>query len=143
MRHAWTVICDRSSVDVDSNALTLHALERIQVEYTPIDSPDPVDLTISHVLDVPLEVVSLWVPDSSTGESGVARIEIVAPSGRILGAMPLVLELASENLRTRARLKAFPSEGPGLYLFKVYFTPSGGVESVVASIPLRVEYRLK
>lgn len=146
IRHAWSVLCNKSSIDHDTNNITLDVLEKITIGIQPLEqsTATPESLARPHVLPVNIEIVSLWFStDLGERNIGRARIELVSPKQNVIGHTEMPLEFSGHNLRTRSRIAGFGSEGHGTYLFVVSAEDrANGAWHEVAAIPLHVEYKL-
>jgi hypothetical protein len=114
--HAWSVLCDKTLVDQDSQNISLDAVEQIAARGLPAAPPDSLLLLPFRPI-----IVSLWyrdLPDQpATGE---ARISFRAPTGVTLDTFDLVVDLTTaERCRTRLELPGLPVSTSGRYYFDV------------------------
>jgi hypothetical protein len=134
IRHVWTVVCARSSIDSESNNISLFDV----LEQLTLQGPLPEG---RGQLAIPHEIVSLWTRERlDEGATGESRIKMVAPSGWTTEGRTIQLDLTRFNrLRTRGRPAALPVEGSGLYWIVTEFRPGPGTEwQEVARAPLEL-----
>jgi hypothetical protein len=110
IRHVWTILCSRASIDTETNNVSLFdVIEQLNIMGPLAEERGQVAF--------PHEIVSLWSRESLE-EAGTAesRYTIVAPSGWTTNGPPIQVDLTrTVRLRVRGRPAAFPVEGPGLY----------------------------
>lgn len=113
--HAWTVVCEKSIIDRDTNNLSLDVLEGIQY----IDIPHEAGTGL--MLPMRISIVSLWyrtVPDQPARSQ--ARITYLAPDRSPIGYLLMPLDLSvNERLRSNAVLPELPTKTPGWHFFRV------------------------
>jgi hypothetical protein len=114
--HAWTVVCSKTLIDIDSNNISLDVSEQIKIQ----GLSESKNQTIA-IPGFTLTVASLWYrgnPD--TPERGAGRIKYIDPNGFELGTFALDLNLEKvSRLRTRATLPRVPIRGSGWYFFVI------------------------
>lgn len=140
MNHVWSVLCQSSLIDIDTNNLSLNnVLEQLVLSVESKKSSSPVELTVP----ISYEVVSMWV---KTDTHKVVRaeivLEIVDPKGSILktfkqqGEMPTTMK----RLRTRFRIQGLGLTISGLYKFIVKIKREGQIDfDKVTEIPLEIQ----
>jgi hypothetical protein len=138
IRHCWTVVCSRSSMDSESHNVSMfEVLEQLTVQ-------GPLPEGRGQVV-MPHEVVSLWTrEDLEKGGSAEARHGVIAPSGWSSQGKSLQIDLTRYNrLRSRARQGSFPLEGPGLYWITTEFRKATDEEwQEVSRVPLEVRVQI-
>lgn len=134
IHHAWTVLCARSSIDSDSNLMSLFdIIEEITVEGL-ISDPG--------VIPGPFDLVSLWTRRSlDAPEEGLARWTLLSPTNREVTHSTFAIDLSmAHRLRSRTRLAAVPIESAGLYWFRCEYKSAEGNEwAEVARLPLEIK----
>ena len=129
--HVWSVLCERSYLDRDSNNILLASLEQLNVttDVLPeLDGTQPVFIGFRH------EIVTFW--DQVEDPSLVVRIRVECPDGR--QRITPTAEFQTEGkrrLRARIRSENIPFGGEGRYLFHVE-ARFGDDFQVAASLPL-------
>ncbi len=104
--HVWSVLCRRSSIDRETNNISLFDV----VEQLQLFEGSEVPSSVAG----PFEIVSLWTR-SAEPTRGEAQISLRGPSGRLL-IPPLLQEIdlrEARRLRARQRLSLIPIEGSG------------------------------
>ena len=135
LRHVWTVLCRTSSVDKDSNNISLlEVTEQLGgILVGPVQPP---------ALPFPLTLVTLWCrSEPSTPVRGNSRLRVVGPDGADL-IEPTVQDVnLMEHLRTRLRasLAAIPYSGPGFYEYVMERETDTAAWEEVARVPLEVK----
>jgi len=133
IEHVWTVLCSRAVIDRDSNNVSLqNVIEQITITGEPRSDA---------VIEIPLEVVTLWVRANSDRPSrGRTRLTYLSPSGAVLGSSESQVDLSEyKRLRTRHSLRRLPVPEAGRYTFRVELQNEGESEwHQVAAVPLSI-----
>lgn len=134
--HIWSVLCSRSTIDTESNNVSLfNVIEQIN----PVGLPEGA----RGLLPMEVEIVSLWVRDDVPGR-GFTRVVIETPSSSVEPSAEGMIDLSSETIkrfRTRQRLLGVPFEGHGQYWFRVEFRTEEATEWItVARIPVEMAH---
>ncbi len=134
IRHVWTVLCGKSSIDRETNNISLfEVVEQLQVGGW---AGEPADVPI------PLELVTLWSrvqPDKPS--RGEARIILETPGGHRGISQSHAVDLRKyHRVRNRARIPTIRIEGSGVYSFVVELRQQDKEEWLeVAKIPVEVQ----
>lgn len=130
MEHLWTIPCQVSTVDQETNGLTLvQILENIQLQ-VPDFEPDRKEIV---QLIMPMHVVTMWQrSQAETEETGEARVTFVSPSGAVLVDQAYEVPLVtSVRYRYTIRFPSIPFDIPGTYSFNIYRkTPNGQMRKI-------------
>lgn len=133
IEHVWTVLCTRSSVDKETNNISIfEVIEQLTIK----DNAGKPGLAPG-----PFEIVSLWSRTAADEPSrGEARLLFQTPGGRTSISQTHEIDLRQyRRLRSRHRIPAIPIDGPGLYTLVVEFRQLDQEEWVqVVKIPLEV-----
>lgn len=134
IQHAWTVLCSRSSIDSESNTLSLFEV----VEEVTLDGL----ITKPGAIPGPFDLVSLW--SRARLDSPVeaeTRWSLVSPTGKSLMEVAATIDLSQfHRVRARTRLAAVVIDSPGLYWFRGEAREAGAGEwTEVARVPLEVK----
>lgn len=130
IRHIWTVLCDKTIVDRDTNNVSLDVLE--QLNLAPIAEANV-------IVPVPIVIASLWSrAELESPERARARIRIVDPLQRVIGEVTIDIDL-TVNIRARTfcRFGGLLVSGPGVYEF-VAEIENGSEWTEAARVPLQV-----
>lgn len=138
IKHAWTVLCRRSSIDKDSNNISISdVLERLQVNV----KPELVEGKDAFTLPVEYEIVSLLYRDSKGKEEEVSlRVEFRDPEDKNLSKTDFNIIVKPEHLRmrNRSRIKGLILNETGTYTFLLSVKQGNSKYKEVARIPLEV-----
>ena len=137
MNHVWTVVCERSLIDKDSNNLSLiNVIEQIQIgslEEIPEGAPPPTG-------GGRIEVVTMWSRSNlETPETTNTRTIFYSPTGDELVRNEPYIDL-TEFKRLRARwlyIGLPPYSGDGQYTFVVQQEVDGEWRTE-AEVPLEI-----
>lgn len=134
--HVWSVICERSIQDKDTNLLSLI---NIFEEFTVQGKPEP-----DKQFRIPIEIVSLWVrSDIEKIGNGLAKYSFISPSGKELSVKEVPVDLTEyERVRNRIQFINLNLPDAGVYNFQVSFRVDEKEEwKTKASIPLKVIFK--
>jgi hypothetical protein len=133
VEHAWSVLCQRSLFDQNTNNVSLiDVIERVQ-----FNAPQELDY-----MPFRFDLVSLWSrTDLEKPEKSNGRLEIIyAKNGEILHTLEYTIDLTeTPRARGQATLRKLPFVGNGLYKFVVsIWEDETQTWQRVASVPLEV-----
>ncbi|MBI1908933.1 MAG: hypothetical protein HYS22_02040 [Deltaproteobacteria bacterium] len=140
INHVWTVVCEKSIIDRETNNISLDALEQLNIKIPP--SPEEVK---GVIYPGKIEIVSLWYRDQ--GEKGIrgkGQLKIEAPNSNVVGTANIDINLTeSHRCRTLVRLEGLPipKSASGLFCFMVSLE-SDNKWIEVARVPLEVDVKL-
>jgi len=133
-RHVWSVLCAKTSVDSQTNNLSLFEV----LEQVTVLGGAPVDRKIA--IPMQLELASSWTrSDRAVGETATMRFRLIMPNGIVEnGPQTQVNMLLHERQRVLIKMNALPIHGQGQYEFLVeVLTPDNKWEEC-ARVPLAV-----
>jgi len=142
MKHVWTIVCERSIIDSQSNNISLiNALEQIQLmageevqnlATTPGESP-------IRGIGVTFEVVTLWCRnDPNQPESAPSQALLLSPTGDEMVKNKMQIDLTNhQRMRVKWGFGGIPYSGDGRYLFVVQQEIADQWQTV-AEIPLDI-----
>lgn len=113
IEHIFSAVCSRTSVDSDTNSVSLfNIVEQINI-YSENEIPG--------IVPIYLEIFSEWVrSENSTPCSGKIRIFICDPNNKCKQQAELAIDLRQATFfRTRVRSNAIEYKGPGRYTFTI------------------------
>jgi hypothetical protein len=132
--HIWSVLCERSIVDRESNNITLQTVREQVVVFS---EPVPGGIIPMH-----MELVSFWgrsVPDEPSVDN--ARVTLFKPSGELIISRDVVINLSEvERSRNRIIFNGIPADQPGRYIFLVEISVDDDWIQV-ARVPLSVDFQ--
>ena len=139
INHVWTVLCADSSIDSETNNVSLfHILEQLVVFCSEDPSPEEM------VIPVPFEVFSLWVrKDPEKPVHGKGRVFYCFPNDSCSKPAEFDIDLdKTVLLRTRVRSQGIKVRKPGMYTFYIELQNEGETEwTRVATLPLLIEFK--
>lgn len=105
INHAWTVVCEKSIIDKETNNISLDVLEQMAIRTLPF----PADVK-GIIFPVQMEIISLWYRGlSEDGAKGHARLRIIMPNNEEVSVTNIDIDLiTSHRQRTRSRLNGLP-----------------------------------
>ena len=143
LAHVWSVLCRSSSIDIDSNLISLFdVIENVEVVPTERINPRP-DGAVS--VSIESEIVTLWERKNSDDRdiSEQVFLRLVDPQGKVLKESVFLLDIKRGFKRMRFRLKinGIVVTTAGEYRFKLYLKEESGEQKYeVASLPLDVGF---
>lgn len=139
IRHIWTVICQKSSIDANSNLLNLFEIfEKVDINLNPMVQ----DGKEGQVFAIPFnfEIVSYWRKGSKS--RGEGKIRLISPEGKQLNEFPFEVVIP-ENLRAYrviAKVSGLSFTTSGEYKIEV-LQKVGKDFKVVAKVPFDIIVR--
>lgn len=128
IRHIWSVLCQKSSIDKDSNSLTLtDVLQQITIDRAQLEQMRKRQAKDKIAIPVPFELVTIW-DRKDTGERNITgRTRVIDPTGKILleQVHKLKFEKDKKGLRFRVRMLGMPITNAGEYVFTVEIREEG------------------
>jgi hypothetical protein len=117
--HLWSILCAGSSLDKESNNLTLYNV----IEQLTISRPKTVAENTPIQLPLYMELITTWkkiFPEDFV-ESEI-KIDIVAPNGKILSEINYNFEIPKDKQRHRqiTKMSGFAVTDAGEYLFRIH-----------------------
>ena len=141
MKVTWAVICEGSSIDQESNNISLfNLLDQLLLPEPPdemAESNRPVMAAVRLLL-----VAMFSRSDSDQGETATGRIAIHFPDDiepQFLPVFEIDLESA-HRLRGKFNLVGIPVSGEGLYHFQIQILGDDGNWDFAYEVPVEVSY---
>ncbi|HVQ44710.1 MAG TPA: hypothetical protein VMT30_07145 [Candidatus Saccharimonadia bacterium] len=134
IRHLWSILATQSSVDQQTNNLSIFdVMEELTVQL-PVDAKLPAVVPLKHT------IVSLWQKERGKEVNFELRIEIVGPNGNKLGEIVQKIKTLPQHrrMRTITQMETFPLVGAGEYTFKVFTSESDTVRTLQSELPLDI-----
>ena len=143
MKHIWTVLCQKSTIDVDSNQLSLfNCMEELSIV---IDKTEAVGKNLA--IPIEFQLVSYFTADDTSLAHLInLRIEIMDPSGKALNVFENSHQIKQgvARFRSRANISGMPVTDSGRYFFKIFQkTDSAGEFELISELPLDVKLSYK
>lgn len=137
MKHVWSIICEKSSIDFESNLLSMfNCVEEVKVVIDKTKRPKNDKL----VIPVNFQIVSFWSVEDSNKENSVEiKGEFIDPKGVVLIQFENNLKSKKKikRFRNRANIQKMPVTESGRYYFKI-LQKKGNKFKIVAELPLDV-----
>lgn len=138
--HAWSILCQSSSVDANNNSLSLfNVIDDITIDINP-----PADGKLPDVFGVPVNsnLVTLW-KRRMVGDEIVADVDVrlLDPTGKELQKMVYNMKIPADKSQARSimNIQGFPVTVAGVYVFKISVKESGGASfQEVQEVPLNI-----
>lgn len=136
MEHIWTLLCQITSEDKSTGALSLiNAIERIEF------SGDPAQVDVEDLV-VPLNyhlVTTWWCENPEKTSENQIKVRLISPSNEDLGGADFNISYGdSQYSRFNLNIQGFPYKGDGIYRY-VVSRVHGDEEVEVQQIPIAVE----
>ncbi len=134
IRHVWSVLCEQSILDRDSNLMSLvNILEEVTIQ----GEPDP-----KKKIPIPLLLTTLWVRvDRDLPVKVNSRYCLKSPSGETIQTIERQIDLTEyRRLRFRAQFFNIVLPESGTYEFISAVQTESGEWEDVDSIPLEVNF---
>jgi len=139
MKNIWSVVCEKSIIDRDTNSITLfNSLEELNINYS---GEEKLEKTKIKNIPVPFEIASLWFDeDIEKDRKFEIRLEIFDPNNKITNksAQECVIEKGKKRLRIIAKLNGLGITDSGLYKIIIKYK-YGQTIKVASEIPLDVK----
>ncbi|MFH1315640.1 MAG: hypothetical protein ABIH67_04570 [Candidatus Uhrbacteria bacterium] len=140
MKHIWSIICQRSSIDFETNSLSLFdCVEEVSavVDKTKLAQNDKI------IIPVEFQLVSFWaVKDSEKDNDLKIKGEFVDSKNKILNSFENSFNIKKgiKRFRNRTNIKGLPITEDGRYYLKVWqWTENKNKFEMVAELPLDVK----
>ena len=138
MRHIWSIICEKSSIDFESNLLSMfNCVEEMKLAIDKTKIPKNGRL----VIPVNFQVISFWSIENSNKENSTEiKGEIIDPKGVVLNEFKNTLKTKKgiKRFRNRTNIQGMPITENGRYYFKISQKKDNKFK-VVAELPLDIE----
>jgi len=133
IKHIWSILCDSSSIDGESNKVSLfNVLESLTVYGNP-----------EQVYGIPIkfEVITLWERTGETPVEGVMRLMQIKPDGESSNPLEVKIDLSKSHFhRTRISIQGLPLAGPGRYVYQVESKEEEADWQKVAELPILINF---
>jgi hypothetical protein len=144
MKHVWSIICQQSSIDFESNLLSLYnCLEEINL----VIDKDQVSREKKMTIPTKFQLVSSWsIEDSSQNNNLETRGEFIDPDGNTLNTFDnsFIIKSGITRFRNRTNIQGFPVTKEGRYYLKVWQKNQAKDFELVAELPIdiKINYQL-
>ncbi|MFW9940463.1 MAG: hypothetical protein ACFFFT_05440 [Candidatus Thorarchaeota archaeon] len=139
IENVWTVICQRSVVDKDTNNLSIFdVLEQFTITAPKLPKSRDNKKTI---IPLSFEVISFWIKKNMDHpETGTAKLTFKAPNGnQEEGAIFDINLQKHKRFRSKIKVAGIPFYGSGEYVFIVYLkNEKTGKWKEVSKVPIEI-----
>lgn len=144
MKHIWSILCQNSSIDNESNLLSLfNCIEEISLEVDAAKAPKDNKI----ILPAEFQLVSFWIIDNEKeGNLLDLKVELIDPDKTILNQFGNIFPLKKGSLRFRNRIniQGLPITKAGRYTFKIYKKEQDKKDyEEISELPLDVKINYK
>lgn len=137
MKHIWSVLCQRSSIDERSKLLSLfNCVEEIKLE---INKRSIAEISMPISIPSEFQLVSFWTEEKKKRNSLDIKIDLLGPRGDILRTNQNKIDFPGESAKCRSivDIKGLLIAGEGRYIIKVSQKTKKEYQ-VVAELPIDV-----
>ena len=139
MQHIWTVLCQTSSIDIETNLLSIfNCVEELNLMIDKTKAPQG-DL----VVPTEFQLVSFWTIDNPNKDNELElRIEIVDPIGKVLNGFEnkYPVKKGIVRFRNRTNIQGLPITEAGRYLVRIMQKEEGKKQFEISTeLPLDVK----
>lgn len=122
IKHLWSILCQSSSIDAQSNILSLfNVVEQIVVDLTPEITDSNAGKERPVAVAFRFEIVSLWQKIGEANKNNTVEIEFLDPMGISLMKTDYSLQIPQDKKRIRHSMKVngLKVTIDGEYTFKI------------------------
>lgn len=144
MKHIWSILCQNSSVDSNTNLLSLfNCVEELSLVIEKDKMPKDDNL----VIPIGFQLVNFWTTENGNAKSILdIKLEIFDPEEKLLGTFDKDFDVPGGVARFRSILSinGIKVTKEGRYIIKVQQKESNGKKfKVVAELPLDIKITYK
>ena len=142
MKHIWSVLCEKSSIDFESNVLSLfNCIEELKLIVDKTKAP------INNKLIIPtnFQIVSYWTMENCLRENLIEiKGEFVDPKGIILNEYKNSFKIKKgvKRFRNRTKMQGMSITESGRYYYKIWQKIKDKFE-LVSELPLDINLSYK
>ena len=144
MKHIWSILCQKSSIDVETNLLSL--FECVE-ELSLVINQDKVSKTNKQIVPLQFQIVSFWtIEDTKEDDILEVKISLLDPDKKLLSNFENKFNIKKGILRFRNRIniKGLPITQEGRYIFKISQRTKDEKEyKEIAELPLDIKITYK
>lgn len=142
-KHIWSVLCQRSVIDQQSNNISLiDVFESLTININIPSTKKDIAKIKDINLPVNYEIVSLWLRENEKKqEELLTRVDFETPSGiqKVLVEKELILPLDKQRMRDIIRIQGIVVNETGLYKFIVKSKDKDkSAFKTIAELPLEI-----
>lgn len=142
MKNVWSIICNNSSIDSQTNLLSLfNCIEEMKLEIDKSKMPKSDKL----VIPANLQLVSLWIVDDFSKENTIdIKLELIDPMGKVLNEFFNTLKSRNgdKRLRSITNIQGIQITESGRYYYRIS-QKKGNKFEMVSETPLDINISFK
>lgn len=119
MKNIWSVICEKSSIDSQTNILSLfNCIEELKIEI----NKNKISKDSKMIIPVNFQLISLWLIDNYNKENAAEiKIELIDPSGKVLNESvnTLKTKVGEKRLRSVINISGLELTEAGIYYYRI------------------------
>ena len=142
MKHIWSVLCQKSSIDFENNQLSLfNCLEEINISLDGTNA-----LKNNLVIPIEFQLVSYWSRQQADEKINLkAAGELFDANGKIINSFQnsFLIKSGIMRFRSRTNIQGLPITGPGQYHLRFYRLNIKNEREMVAELPIDVKINYK
>ncbi len=141
MKHIWSIACNRSSIDCDSNLLS--AFECLE-EMSIAADKDIISSGGSLALPAEFYLITLWLVEEDKGEEKKIRWEFIDPTDKVLSRLDKTIQATAgvKRLRNRIKVGGLPLTSSGRYCLRLsHWVAKKYVPLSEIPVDINIEYR--
>jgi len=144
MKHVWTILCQNSSVDSNTNLLSIfNCLEALKLDIDTSKAPK----TDALVIPLGAQLVSLWAIENQNKDNFLeTRVEMLDPSNKPLGKFDQRMDVKKGTPRFRSimNIQQIKITKEGRYTVRMQQKKEREKDfSIVAELPLDIKISYK
>lgn len=133
IKHIWSVLCESSSIDSETNKVSLfNAFESLTIYGDP-----------EQIKGIPInfEILTLWERMEEETCEGVMRVILFDAKGDASPDFECNINLRESHFhRTRMAVKGLPLSGPGRYVCQVAYQIGEADWQIAAELPIIIRF---
>jgi len=142
MKNVWSIICNNSSIDSQTNLLSLfNCVEEMKLEIDKSKMPKSDKI----VIPVNLQLISLWIVDDFLKENTTdIKLELIDPMGKVLNEFfnTLKSRKGDKRLRNITNIQGIQITESGRYYYRIS-QKKGNKFEIVSETPLDINISFK
>ncbi|OIO07227.1 hypothetical protein AUJ35_02465 [Candidatus Falkowbacteria bacterium CG1_02_41_21] len=145
MKHIWSIICQKSSIDFENNLLSLfNCVEEMNL----VVDKDKVSSREKMLIPAEFQLISFWVVEDSSRDNNLEiKGELIDPDNKILNTFnnSFTIKSGASRFRNRTNIQGLPITKAGRYYLKVWQKNNSKADfKLVAELPIdiKINYQL-
>ncbi len=142
MKNVWSIICNNSSIDSQTNLLSLfNCIEEMKLEIDKSKMPKSDKI----IIPVNLQLISFWTIDDFLKENtSDIKLELIDPTGKILNEFfnTLKSKKGDKRLRSITNIQGIQITESGRYFYRILQKKKNKFE-MVSETPLDIDISFK